>query len=62
MLKSFRDNIPVDNKQAIEDSFPPEPCHKLLKQVDPQMAEFLHEMDKRKVVNALFKYFKMLAV
>jgi tRNA A37 N6-isopentenylltransferase MiaA len=26
------------------------------------MSEYLHEMDKRKVVNALFKYFKMLAI
>ena len=26
------------------------------------MSEYLHKMDKRKVVNALFKYFKMLAI
>jgi hypothetical protein len=30
--------------------------------VDPTMAQFLHVKDKRKVINALFKYFKMLHI
>jgi tRNA A37 N6-isopentenylltransferase MiaA len=40
----------------------PEECHNLLKLVDPTMASYLHIMDKRKIVNAIFKYFKMLRI
>ena len=36
--------------------------HKLLQMVDPQMGNYLHTKDKRKIVNALFKYFKMSAL
>jgi len=34
--------------------------HDLLKTVDPKMGEYLHSKDRRRVINALFKYFKYL--
>ena len=58
LLAAFRQNIPIDNKQEIEDNFESALCHSLLSQVDPAMATYLHTNDKRKVVNALFKSFK----
>lgn len=33
--------------------------HKLLQLVDPESANFLHPNDRRKLVNALFAYFKL---
>ena len=62
LLNSFRANIPIDNKQEIEDTFESVLCHSLLQKVDPSMATYLHSNDKRKVVNALFKRFKNLAL
>ena len=35
LLQSFRLNIPIDNKQVIEDNFESPLCHKLLTIVDP---------------------------
>ena len=35
--------------------------HNLLLKVDYKMAQFLHSHDKRKIVNALFKFFKVSA-
>ena len=58
LINSFRVNIPLDNKQVIEDSFESHICHELLQEVDSSMASYLHSNDKRKIVNALFKYFK----
>jgi tRNA A37 N6-isopentenylltransferase MiaA len=34
--------------------------HELLTSVDPKMGEYLHSKDRRRVINALFKYFKYL--
>lgn len=58
LLSSFRENIPIDNKQEIEDTFESSICHELLTIVDPTMATYLHTNDKRKIVNALFKTLK----
>jgi len=35
LMNAFKVNIPVDDKQAIEDVFPSELCHQLLCEVDP---------------------------
>ena len=58
LLAAFRHNIPIDNKQEIEDNFESALCHSLLSRVEPSMATYLHFNDKRKIVNALFKSFK----
>ena len=42
LLDSFRANIPIDNKQEIEDTFEAPICHELLQEVDPEMALHLH--------------------
>ena len=42
LIESFRVNIPLDNKQAIEDTFESTLCHDLLKVLDPKMGEYLH--------------------
>lgn len=60
MIDDFRINIPIDNKQRLEDEHNSEDLHSLLKLTDPQMAEYLHSNDKRRIVNALFKFFKFL--
>ncbi|CDW87769.1 trna mitochondrial [Stylonychia lemnae] len=60
LLESLKTCIPSDQKQVIEDQYESELIHDLLKQVDPRMAEFLHTKDKRRVINALFKYYKFL--
>ena len=62
LLSAFRTNVPLDRKQEIEDHFESDLCHQLLTEVDPRMAVYLHTNDKRKVVNALFKRFKHLAI
>jgi tRNA A37 N6-isopentenylltransferase MiaA len=53
-------NIPIDNKNSIDEKYDSEILHGLLKMVDPKMGEYLHSNDKRRIVNALFKYFKYL--
>jgi tRNA A37 N6-isopentenylltransferase MiaA len=62
-LKDFEREIPVDNKQGIEDKNNDveqvKLMHELLSLVDPKMGEYLHSHDKRRIVNALFKYFKL---
>jgi tRNA A37 N6-isopentenylltransferase MiaA len=58
VLRSFVENVPLDRKQVIEDSFEASECYELLKIADCKAANFLHPNDKRKIVNALFSYFK----
>jgi tRNA A37 N6-isopentenylltransferase MiaA len=43
---------------VIEDRFEASECYELLKIADCIAANFLHPNDKRKIVNALFSYFK----
>ena len=52
--------IPPNNKAAIEEKYEDEETllHDLLKEVDPKMGEYFHSRDRRRVINALFKYFK----
>jgi tRNA A37 N6-isopentenylltransferase MiaA len=60
ILKDFELNIPQDNKSAIEAKYSSQPdtLHALLTLVDPKMGEYLHSRDTRRIINALFKYFK----
>jgi tRNA dimethylallyltransferase len=62
-IVDFEENIPPDTKDKIELKYQtPEDVkylHGLLKCVDPPMAEYLHSNDKRRIVNAIFKFFKM---
>ena len=63
LIGDFRLNIPLDNKAAIEDKYSQGGnaiLHDLLKIVDPKMGDYLHSRDTRKIINALFKYFKYL--
>lgn len=60
IIEDFRINIPIDNKAALEDKYDSIVLHKLLELVDPAMAEFLHSKDQRRIVTALFKYFKFM--
>lgn len=59
----FHLHIPADRKADLEDKYHSTEnsvhLHALLKHVDPQMAEYLHSRDRRKIVNALFKYFRL---
>ena len=56
--------IPADTKQALEDLYSDRVglLHGLLTVVDRQMAQYLHSNDRRKIVNALFKYYKQSAI
>ena len=62
IVSDFQDIILPDEKQRLEDKYTSDEqlkqLHSLLAVVDPQMAEYFHFRDKRKVVNALFKFFK----
>jgi hypothetical protein len=61
ILKDFEEQIPQDNKSAIEakySSSQPDTLHALLTLVDPKMGEYLHSRDTRRIINALFKCFK----
>ena len=64
LIEEFRINIPLDNKAEIELKYSTIEdeilMHDLLKKVDPKMGEYLHARDRRRVINALFKYFKFL--
>ena len=63
LITDFRVNVPLDNKAAIEDKYSETKAgvlHDLLRLVDPKMGDYLHSRDTRKVINALFKYFKYL--
>jgi len=61
MISDFKEKIPIDNKNAIEEKYEDSSMlHELLKIVDPKMGEYLHVKDKRRIINALFKYFKYL--
>lgn len=60
IIEAFRKEIPMDNKNAIEVKYESEPMHELLEIVDPKMGKYLHCKDKRRIVNALFKYFKYM--
>jgi tRNA A37 N6-isopentenylltransferase MiaA len=59
----FEDNIPPDTKDKIELKYQTvedvKYLHGLLDCVDPSMAQYLHSNDKRRIVNAIFKFFKM---
>ena len=65
-IEDFQLYIPPDDKLTLEDKNQDAKnvaeLHKLLQIVDPQMGNYLHTKDKRKIVNALFKYFKMSAL
>jgi tRNA A37 N6-isopentenylltransferase MiaA len=59
LIASLETNVPLDAKQLVEDRFPEGRLfHGLLQKVDPSSANFLHPNDRRKLVNALFAYFK----
>ena len=58
ILDGFELNLPLDQKQAVEDGFESGHLHELLAIVDLKSANFLHPNDKRKIVNALFAWFK----
>lgn len=62
-ISDFSDKIPQDDKNAIEEKYMTldqvNHLHSLLVLVDPQMGKYLHSNDKRRIVNALFKFFKM---
>ena len=62
LIEDFRKLIPIDNKAGIEEKYAGQESllHELLKTVDPKMGEYLHSKDRRRVINALFKYFKYL--
>lgn len=62
LIEEFRKLIPVDNKAGIEEKYSGQESllHDLLRTVDPKMGEYLHSKDRRRVINALFKYFKYL--
>jgi len=62
LIEEFRKLIPIDNKAGIEEKYSGQESllHDLLKTVDPKMGEYLHSKDRRRVINALFKYFKYL--
>ena len=62
LIEDFRKLIPIDNKAGIEEKYVGQETllHELLKTVDPKMGEYLHSKDRRRVINALFKYFKHL--
>jgi tRNA A37 N6-isopentenylltransferase MiaA len=63
LIEDFRLNIPPDNKAAIEEKYAGERdqlLHELLSVVDPKMGSYLHSKDRRRVINALFKYFKYI--
>lgn len=42
MIEDFRNQIPVDNKAAIEEKYDSENLHSLLAIVDHKMSELLH--------------------
>ena len=58
LLQAFREKVPINDKQGIENEYESALCHALLAKVDPLMADYLHKNDIRKVINALFKKFK----
>lgn len=60
LVEDFRVNIPPDNKALIEEKYDALELHELLKIVDLKMSEYLHSNDKRRIVNALFKFFKYM--
>ena len=66
VIEDFEENIPPDRKDKIEEKYSsPEDVkrlHGLLQQVDPLMGKYLHSNDKRKIVNAIFKFFKMSVI
>ena len=63
MIDDFAAKIPPDDKNYIEEKYltveQVKQLHSLLTLVDPQMGKYLHSNDKRRIVNALFKFFKM---
>jgi len=60
IIEDFRTHIPPDDKQSLEDKYDSETLHRLLLLADPLMGEYLHSKDKRRIINALFKFFKFL--
>ena len=62
IIEDFRINIPLDNKAALEDKYDSVRLHNLLALTDPKMSEFLHSNDKRRIINALFKFFKYINI
>ena len=62
LIEDFKKLIPLDHKAGIEEIYTGQESllHELLKTVDPKMGEYLHSKDRRRVINALFKYFKYL--
>lgn len=61
-IGDFEENIPPDTKDKIESKYQSTEdvkyLHGLLECVDPPMAQYLHSHDKRRIVNAIFKFFK----
>eukprot|EP00349_Pseudokeronopsis_sp_Brazil_P005151 CAMPEP_0202968090 /NCGR_PEP_ID=MMETSP1396-20130829/13211_1 /ASSEMBLY_ACC=CAM_ASM_000872 /TAXON_ID= /ORGANISM="Pseudokeronopsis sp., Strain Brazil" /LENGTH=125 /DNA_ID=CAMNT_0049693949 /DNA_START=157 /DNA_END=534 /DNA_ORIENTATION=+ len=47
-----------NEKFVLEEKYNPEVLHQLLQILDPQMAQYLHTNDQRRVINALLKFFK----
>ena len=58
--------IPIDDKKGVEDKYSTSEgvklLHELLSEVDPKMAEYFHSNDRRKIVNAVFKYFRRCVI
>lgn len=65
-IEDFQENLPPDTKDKIELKYQSTAdvkyLHGLLECVDPAMAKYLHSNDKRRIVNAIFKFFKMSVI